>query len=203
MRSSSRNNLRTAENRAESECGVCRNFYTCIKGNQFEETQAASHFQEVFVFRLSRSVRNVTQVLRSTFVSRRAYGQSNREKHRMGIPAIASLIACTTLLTACGGLGGQLLGVAVLDPFMPKPTGNDCIDRPNEAYVLSLERCPIPGSICFPCRNWRFGFQHWCRGRYRRSLIPLSFQATTLPRIVGVPFDGYKRCKIGTPLTWV
>jgi hypothetical protein len=32
------------------------------------------------------------------------------------------------------------------------------------------------GSICFPCRNWRFGFQHWCRGRYRRSLIPLGFQ---------------------------
>lgn len=61
-----------------------------------------------------------------------------------GIPALASLIACTTLLTACGGLGGPLLGVAVLDPFVPKPTGNDCIDRPNEAYVLSLERCPIP-----------------------------------------------------------
>ncbi len=32
-------------------------------------------------------------------------------------------------------------------------------------------RVTLSGSICFPCRNWRFGFQHWCGGHYRRSLI--------------------------------
>lgn len=37
-----------------------------------------------------------------------------------------------------------MLAVAVLEPVMPKPTGNVCIDSPNAAYVLSLESCPIP-----------------------------------------------------------
>lgn len=37
-----------------------------------------------------------------------------------------------------------MLAVAVLDPVMPKPTGDVCIDSPNQAYVMGLERCPIP-----------------------------------------------------------
>jgi hypothetical protein len=44
------------------------------------------------------------------------------------------------------------------------------------------------------------------RGRDERSLIPLDFQVSSWPRMVGVPIDGYKGykgCKAGTPSTWV
>jgi len=69
--------------------------------------------------------------------------------------------------------------------------------------LASLQSALAEGSICFRCKKSRFGFQHWRGGRYRRSLIPLTFQATSLPRIVSVPMNGRKRCKTGTRLTWV
>jgi hypothetical protein len=79
----------------------------------------------------------------------------------------------------------------------PVPAATAALDGPASAWS------PAQGSICFPCRKRRFGLQHWRGGRYRSCLIPLGFQATSLPRIVGVSIDGYKRCKAGTPLTWV
>ena len=48
-----------------------------------------------------------------------------------------------------------------------------------------LKRLEV-GSICFRCNLSRFGFEHWRRGSYRRSLIPLAFQATLQSGLCGV-----------------
>jgi hypothetical protein len=40
-----------------------------------------------------------------------------------------------------------MAAVAILDPVMPKQTGNVCIDSPNEAYLLGPAWCPIPDDL--------------------------------------------------------
>ena len=45
---------------------------------------------------------------------------------------------------------------------------------------------PHSGSICFPCRKSRFGFEHWRGGRYGRLLISSAFQVSSESEICGV-----------------
>ena len=82
------------------------------------------------------------------------------------------------------------------------PSG-PCCTKPSPSTSRLGMNLPVPGSICFPCNLSRFGFEYWRGDSPRRSLIPLGFQAASLPRIVGVPINGHERCKAGTPPTWV
>ena len=51
----------------ELGCGVCRNFYTCIRILETIEIQARSHSQEFFMSSLSRSAKMYQPFFQSTF----------------------------------------------------------------------------------------------------------------------------------------